>query len=745
LRTTHRSLPLVFRIPHTLLIALWLWSFLPVMAKLNLLQSPDSFIIVLVVLAMAELVPSRPFRFCAAFAISVVYMVHYFLPQGEAIFQGVTRLFTDEIQEVPPALHGGILVDPLQTHLFLFVLAILYWFIIYAASRPKTWILYSLLGVVVLALIDGNTPVHPNRAIVLVLLVSLLNLGFIQFATLATHFRLQRTQWLRFFIPFAILVSAVFCTGFLLPKHPAVWANPFVHFENTFQQSDGSSVHMVGYALNNSRLGGSYILDNTPVLSVIAERPSYLRGQSLTVYTGKGWVAADLSGMPDNYEYEYVGGAFSNPEHFAFSHIPEKPLAQTIQVLSDKLETRDLLAGWAISKVDSVSGLPKNATLSMELLGANLNVPDLKVGDSYVVRTEQLQDPYSFLAASTPDYTQTKQELSTEGTDSFNKLPKQGMDYYTQLPPELPSRVHDLAQKVVGNAQTEYEMVTKIRDYLEANYTYTNTGVPVPGKNEDYVDQFLFQSKKGYCNNFSSAMAVMLRTLDIPTRWVTGFTDGQPDLNYKGTRNRYIIRESDAHSWVEVFFPHYGWIPFDSTPNYELDFAPATISSQNPDVSQGVQSKNTKIPLDLPQSMESGSEQPLTFDLSGFLFITLRALILLVVVAGFLIWLFRNKIAMNRALRLWSKDHRDVPTRPIAKLVQSLQGKGIVADGQVTVRDLHVAAKESGIKPQDYVHFVKTIEDTWYGGHTPAPEDRNRLQKTWKAWLSSVLRLRNRK
>jgi transglutaminase-like putative cysteine protease len=734
LRQNDRNLPLSIRMLQSILIAFWLWLFLPVVAKLHLLQSPDSFISILIVLAFAEWVHSRLFRFCAAFVASVVYMIYYFRPIGDTVVQGITELFTQDIHGILPLMHGELPGDPLQTHLFLLILAVLYWLIVYAASRPKTWILYSLLGVLVLALIDGNTSIHPNAAMVGVLLISILNLGVIQFASLAMHLRMQGAGWPRFFVSFGVVVSAVFSAGFLLPKHQATWANPFAKTGNGIAEDNGSSVHMVGYQLDNTRLGGSFILDNTPVLSVTADRPSYLRGECLTNYTGKGWVSEDLGSIPNNYEYEYVGGTFSSTDHFAFSHMPTKSLVQSVQVLSDKLDTHDLLAGWAITKVESISGMPQNATLSMDLLGANLNAPKLKTGESYVVQTAQLENPYNVLASSKVTYAEMKQQLSG-----------QGMAYYTQLPWGFPDRVHQLALKVVGNATTEYEMVMRIEEYLKQNYAYTNSGVPVPGVNQDYVDQFLFESKKGYCNNFSSAMAVMLRSLNIPTRFVTGFTDGELDPNYSGTENRYTIRESDAHSWVEVLFPHYGWIPFDPTPNYNLDFASAATTGQNPQSEQQVPTKVTKIPPVLPQISDTGSSQSTQFEWTSLLWWVLKAGMLILVISGFVIWLYRKQLIVGRLLRVWTNEEVRVPSRPIAHLVRVMQKKGAVSENAVTVRDLQDAARNYGIENVEYEHFVRTVEGTWYGGEIPAAEDRLRIQKTWKTWFLSVLRSSRRK
>ncbi|MBD4895172.1 hypothetical protein GUF81_05585, partial [Xanthomonas citri pv. citri] len=92
--------------------------------------------------------------------------------------------------------------------------------------------------------------------------------------------------------------------------------------------------------------------------------------------------------------------------------------------------------------------------------------------------------------------------------------------------------------------------------------------VTIPKNDEDYVDQFLFETKMGYCDNFSSAMVVLLRSAGIPARWVKGYTSGE----YKEAGNKngsiYEVTNNNAHSWVEVYFPEQGWVTFEPTKGF---------------------------------------------------------------------------------------------------------------------------------------------------------------------------------
>jgi hypothetical protein len=99
-----------------------------------------------------------------------------------------------------------------------------------------------------------------------------------------------------------------------------------------------------------------------------------------------------------------------------------------------------------------------------------------------------------------------------------------------------------------------------VETYLRSNFKYT-LKPPQGPPNQDRLSYFLFNSKAGYCEYFATAMGDMLRTLGIPTRLVNGYGPG----TYDAKLGRYVVRESDAHTWVEVYFPGFGWIPFEPT------------------------------------------------------------------------------------------------------------------------------------------------------------------------------------
>jgi transglutaminase-like putative cysteine protease len=131
---------------------------------------------------------------------------------------------------------------------------------------------------------------------------------------------------------------------------------------------------------------------------------------------------------------------------------------------------------------------------------------------------------------------------------------------YLQLPPALDPRVPELAKEITKNAATPFDKALLIESYLRNRFTYTLNLTGKPG--DDPLAHFLFETKAGHCEYFASAMAIMVRTLGIPSREVNGFLPGE----YNELGGDYIVRASDAHSWVEVYFPGQDWQVFDPTP-----------------------------------------------------------------------------------------------------------------------------------------------------------------------------------
>lgn len=168
-------------------------------------------------------------------------------------------------------------------------------------------------------------------------------------------------------------------------------------------------------------------------------------------------------------------------------------------------------------------------------------------------------------------------DLSRASTDYPDWLAQR----YLSLPDSITPRTSDLARALTASSSGPYEQARAIEAYLRDTIVYDES-VSAPPGNADVVDYVLFERQRGYCEYYASAMAVMLRTLGVPSRVTVGFFPG----NYDDTQGGYVYLQRNAHAWVEVFFPGYGWIPFEPTSSQARietgDAAGETMPTVNP-------------------------------------------------------------------------------------------------------------------------------------------------------------------
>jgi protein-glutamine gamma-glutamyltransferase len=143
--------------------------------------------------------------------------------------------------------------------------------------------------------------------------------------------------------------------------------------------------------------------------------------------------------------------------------------------------------------------------------------------------------------------------------DAGEDYPADIAEMYLELP-LMDMRVRQLAEHVTAPQENEFDKAAAVERYLRTSYQYT---LELPtSQPADPIANFLFERKRGHCEYFASAMAVMLRTIGIPSRVVNGFRSDE----FNDLTDNYVVRAKDAHAWVEVYFPGYGWQTFDPTP-----------------------------------------------------------------------------------------------------------------------------------------------------------------------------------
>ncbi len=185
---------------------------------------------------------------------------------------------------------------------------------------------------------------------------------------------------------------------------------------------------------------------------------------------------------------------------------------------------------------------------------------------------EKPKPPLSYFVMSYVPSEKTGQDMDRFLAFHWNYGPN-----YRALPRGVISeRTYELARKITDGATTPYEKACRIRDHLRTSYKYDLQCPPVPPGGE-VVDFFLFESKRGYCQHFAQAFAVLARAAGLHSRLVTGYSPG----NYNLLTNCFEIYEYHAHAWVQIFITPYGWLTFDGVApgNLQISNTPKALSA----------------------------------------------------------------------------------------------------------------------------------------------------------------------
>ena len=186
------------------------------------------------------------------------------------------------------------------------------------------------------------------------------------------------------------------------------------------------------------------------------------------------------------------------------------------------------------------------------LSGKFLTIQSDLTGSAYLPYPSSSRIEYTVISRSAPLLPTDFQAEPITYSESFLK-------HFLQVPQQT-ERIAALAQEIAQAHHSPYEKAAAIQAYLMRNYRYS-LDAPLSELDQP-LEEFLFARKTGYCEHYATAMAVMLRTIGIPTRLVTGFLT--TEWNEYG--NYYLVRQQDAHAWVEVYLAHSGWVTLDPTP-----------------------------------------------------------------------------------------------------------------------------------------------------------------------------------
>jgi transglutaminase-like putative cysteine protease len=326
----------------------------------------------------------------------------------------------------------------------------------------------------------------------------------------------------------ALILVGAFAIFFLLPRMSAGYLGSFATTgEMAVGFSDRVQLGQIGQIQQSSAVVMHVQIDGD-------SRGSYdlkWRGVALGIFDGKTWSnRSEQTPLPSVEEGRFVlwhpsaisGTRAVRPVHY---RVLMEPIGTNIFFLAGR--THYLTGHYrsvAVDRTGSVYDLDLEHPVTLYEADADLSLPAL----------EDLR--------------------SASGT-----VPPEIKIDYLQLP-HLDQRIPQLAQRITADADTDYDRAVAIEHYLMSNFTYTLQLPRTPPG--DPLADFLFVRKQGHCEYFASSMAIMLRTLQIPSRVVNGFRTTE----FNDLTSNYVIRASSAHSWVEAYFPGNGWVTFDPTP-----------------------------------------------------------------------------------------------------------------------------------------------------------------------------------
>lgn len=296
------------------------------------------------------------------------------------------------------------------------------------------------------------------------------------------------------------------------------------------------------------------------VLEIKASRGDYWKAENLDLFGARGWLLGDVPGTSDP-------SATINPAALA-------RWTQKIQVTVRAMSTSQVIAAGSAGPPSELS----KTYSAGESPGTWTTDGQLAPGDSYTIRTYSPHPSPAQLAASGIDYPaqllpgyltiyvpgpRISGELQQVVFAPFGS--SRAAAYGPASPDPGPvlqtspyARAYALARRLRRGATTPYAYVREVQGYLAHGFTYDENPRPSPYPIED----FLFNTRAGYCQQFAGAMALLLRMGGVPARVAVGFTQG----NYDTATHEWLVSDLDAHAWVEAWFPGYGWVRFDPTP-----------------------------------------------------------------------------------------------------------------------------------------------------------------------------------
>lgn len=583
------------------LVGFILWTCAEPVTVLTILNS-RSLLIIFILVMMAIFYLRCPSWLCmTACGLMILYGMHYYFFHDEPLLSldWLISLGAAITSNLGSVLQGKLLAssDLFSAFLF-FVLLGLIMFAIRHWLRSGSFVLFVSFAVLSLALIDTFTYFDGNRSMVAVIVAALILLIVHKWQSFSAFIQDKNTMTksVSWFAASGALIFAILVVALSAPKLDTQWSLPSSYLSSLnldFLQNGSffSGSQRIGYDENDTRLGGSLGMDSTPVFTVsVSGKPGYWRVVHKDDYTGQGW---------------------GDSNRFFLPIADTQTVSSTLSLYENQTRTTRQTA---ILRFTNASP----AILPYTGQPEQVSVPDrrLKIEQAtgQVLTDNERKASIERLTYAEPVFQTARLRQATSEAD-----PEIVRERNLQLPETLPDRVRELGQRLTAGKTNRYDQVKAVVDYLRSSrFRYSTDQIPRPASNQDYVDQFLFETRVGYCDNFSTSMVVLLRSAGIPARWVKGFTSGEyqgqvaEKVNGKTVNlNKYQITNANAHSWGEVYFPGSGWVTFEPTPSFSDPSQFASASSNNDSTaSDPNQSANNQESKKTQQNAPTTKEKP---------------------------------------------------------------------------------------------------------------------------------------
>lgn len=545
------------------------------------------------------------------------------------ILYSVYNLLSTHGNAVPSFVTGGFLTKEIMLLFPYLWFAVIAWAVILFIARwakTKSRVLFvTALNVIGLAVLDSFTRIVLWDEVAWVAGVGLCWLVTNHFNRFRRRFpqgwvRLSKSPF-KIVANILVIISLIIVAGVNMPHVKPTLVDPYTAWREwngvplsssgitgSGTLSESLTESTSGYGREDNNLGGGFNFDYSPVMSITTDGRSYWRGETRTVYSGTGWT--------DRTDNQRSGSGVDIGKELAEEmrvSVPTKTLEQSVTMLNDTVYPV-LFGAYTVRQVESMDDRIDSDRLRWVSEGAELHLDEIQNSDypqTYTVTSEVPVIPI--------------EELSTK---TFDELYSASVDKaYLQVPRNFPNRVKNLAEEITDEGNTPYEKVMLLQNYLTTNYSYTNTPDLTRKKSDDFVDGFLFEIQEGYCDYFSTAMVMMSRSLDIPARWVKGYAPGRaaiPDYPMADDQmmiepGSYTVTNADAHSWVEVYFGEYGWVPIEATPGFSMPILTAD-SDVDPVVDEEVEEEKEEdvtTPASSADDQQSGWVTPVVIAAIG--------------------------------------------------------------------------------------------------------------------------------